>query len=142
MSDELQGWVSDPYRRHELRYYSAGNATYLVRDGNVEGRDPVEAFAVVTSANGSKSPIALDNGEAGTASPTPAPPRPHQHLRLLRPAGRAVVPTVRCSPRPAAGTGLDTPPPAWAPPDRVTRPRRLCRVGLATPAPICPMVRI
>ncbi len=35
MSDVLQGWQPDTYCRHELRYYSGGNATYLVRDGAV-----------------------------------------------------------------------------------------------------------
>ena len=42
MTEELQGWHPDPYGRHESRYFSAGRATFLVRDGYVEGSDPVE----------------------------------------------------------------------------------------------------
>lgn len=42
MTEELQGWHPDPYGRHEWRYFSAGRATFLVRDGRVEGSDPVE----------------------------------------------------------------------------------------------------
>ena len=42
MTEELQGWHPDPFGRHEWRYFSAGRATFLVRDGRVEGSDPVE----------------------------------------------------------------------------------------------------
>ena len=42
MTEELQGWHPDPYGRHESRYFSAGRPTFLVRDGYVEGSDPVE----------------------------------------------------------------------------------------------------
>ncbi len=42
MTEALQGWHPDPFGRHEVRYFSAGRATYLVRDGRVEGSDPVE----------------------------------------------------------------------------------------------------
>jgi hypothetical protein len=42
VSEELQGWHPDPFGRHEWRYFSAGRATFLVRDGRVEGSDPVE----------------------------------------------------------------------------------------------------
>ena len=36
-----QGWYPDPARRHELRWFSAGEPMGLVRDGGVEGRDPL-----------------------------------------------------------------------------------------------------
>jgi len=36
-----QGWYRDPWRRHEARYFSDGQPTFLVRDGDSEGRDPV-----------------------------------------------------------------------------------------------------
>jgi hypothetical protein len=41
MSDEHQeeGWYTDPYGRHEARWMSAGMATKLVRDGDVEAYD-------------------------------------------------------------------------------------------------------
>jgi len=35
-----QGWYTDPTRTHELRWYSAGTATDLVKDGAIESRDP------------------------------------------------------------------------------------------------------
>jgi hypothetical protein len=72
MSDALQGWQPDPYGRHELRYFSAGSPTYLVRDGGMEGSDPVTDFgppppmvAVAVSAE----PI---NGHAAGPGPTDA----------------------------------------------------------------------
>ena len=40
--EDLEGWFTDPYLRHEARWLSQGNPTRLVRDGDVEGSDPVE----------------------------------------------------------------------------------------------------
>jgi hypothetical protein len=38
---QLQGWSADPFGLHEERYFSAGRATKLVRDGKVESyQDP------------------------------------------------------------------------------------------------------
>jgi hypothetical protein len=37
--DDPQGWYRDPYHRHEDRYFSAGQATKLVRDGGQECYD-------------------------------------------------------------------------------------------------------
>lgn len=34
-----QGWYTDPTRAHELRWYSAGTPTDLVKDGAIESRD-------------------------------------------------------------------------------------------------------
>lgn len=34
-----QGWHTDPSGRHELRWYSAGTPTSLVKDGAMEGHD-------------------------------------------------------------------------------------------------------
>ena len=39
--NEPQGWYLDPYGRHELRWFSVGQPTALVRDGGVDGHDPV-----------------------------------------------------------------------------------------------------
>jgi hypothetical protein len=36
---EPQGWYRDPYHAHEDRYFSAGQATKLVRDDGQEGYD-------------------------------------------------------------------------------------------------------
>jgi hypothetical protein len=37
--DEPQGWYLDPYGVHELRWFSAGKPTALVRDAGVDGHD-------------------------------------------------------------------------------------------------------
>jgi hypothetical protein len=36
---ELQGWQPDPFGLHEMRYFSVGRPTKLVRDGRVEAYD-------------------------------------------------------------------------------------------------------
>jgi hypothetical protein len=43
-----QGWYTDPTRAHELRWYSAGAPTDLVKDGAVESRDAPPALGVST----------------------------------------------------------------------------------------------
>jgi hypothetical protein len=35
-----EGWYTDPWGHHEARWISQGNATALVRDGDVESQDP------------------------------------------------------------------------------------------------------
>lgn len=44
----MEGWYTDPYQRHEARWMSQGTPTSLVRDGGIEGSDPVtdEPFKV------------------------------------------------------------------------------------------------
>jgi hypothetical protein len=48
MDETMEGWYTDPYERHESRWMSQGTPTRLVRDGTVEGNDPVadEPFKV------------------------------------------------------------------------------------------------
>jgi hypothetical protein len=43
-----EGWYTDPFARHEARWMSEDVPTHLVRDGDVEGSDPVtdEPFKV------------------------------------------------------------------------------------------------
>lgn len=49
-----QGWFSDPWELHEARYFSAGTATKLVRDGLVEAyEDPPDRPNV-------REPVPLD----------------------------------------------------------------------------------
>ena len=36
---EIEGWYKDPFGRHELRWFSNGTPTALVRDGDAEGHD-------------------------------------------------------------------------------------------------------
>ena len=44
--ESATGWYQDPYGVHELRWISAGAATRLVRDGDVNSSDvpPAEPF--------------------------------------------------------------------------------------------------
>lgn len=35
-----EGWYEDPFGLHQHRWFSAGRPTGLVRDGNVEAKDP------------------------------------------------------------------------------------------------------
>jgi hypothetical protein len=46
--DEVEDWFTDPFGRHETRWMSFGTPTSRVRDGHIEGTDPVldEPFAV------------------------------------------------------------------------------------------------
>ncbi len=37
--EELEGWCTDPFGRHEARWLSDGTPTKLVRDGDVESYD-------------------------------------------------------------------------------------------------------
>lgn len=37
--EEEEGWFTDPFGRHELRWISTGTPTKLVRDGEVESYD-------------------------------------------------------------------------------------------------------
>ncbi|HEX4830128.1 MAG TPA: hypothetical protein VH478_03430 [Trebonia sp.] len=43
---DLQGWQPDPFGRHEARYFSAGQPTRLVRDGQAERYDELPPEAV------------------------------------------------------------------------------------------------
>jgi hypothetical protein len=38
-AEDLEGWCTDPFGRHEARWLSAGTPTTLVRDGDVESYD-------------------------------------------------------------------------------------------------------
>ena len=41
MDESMEGWYTDPFGRHDARWISQGTPTSLVRDGTVEGSDPV-----------------------------------------------------------------------------------------------------
>ncbi len=53
MTEQLEGWHTDPFGRHEARWLSDGQPTKLVRDGGVESYD------------------APPDGEVPTVVPTP-----------------------------------------------------------------------
>ena len=38
--EPLEGWYTDPFERHEARWFSAGAPSKLVRDGGAESSDP------------------------------------------------------------------------------------------------------
>jgi len=40
-NEESEGWFTDPFGRHEARWMSGDTPTDLVRDGRIEGHDPV-----------------------------------------------------------------------------------------------------
>ncbi len=46
---ELQGWYVDPWLRHQARYFSNGQPTSLVRDGDHESTDPPPSFPVLVT---------------------------------------------------------------------------------------------
>src|SRR5260221_7180786 len=75
VSDGLQGWQPDPYRRHELRYYSGGTATFLVRDGTVEGADPVDDVELPPpiEVHASAGPVIADTPRPPATPAAPAP---------------------------------------------------------------------
>jgi hypothetical protein len=62
MDETIEGWYSDPFARHEARWMSQGNPTSLVRDGAVEGSDPVANGPAVAV------PVRIETGPAENAS--------------------------------------------------------------------------
>jgi hypothetical protein len=73
--DKLQGWSADPFELHEVRYFSAGRPTKLVRDGDVESYDdpPSEeswSSAAAVAATGLGGGAASRAGSAQIGSET------------------------------------------------------------------------
>lgn len=67
-SRELQGWQPDPFGLHEMRYFSAGRPTKLVRDGRVEAyEEPPDDWAPVGTGAGAEA-TAVDSGQIASAS--------------------------------------------------------------------------
>jgi len=94
-NSQLQGWSADPFGLHEERYFSAGRATKLVRDGKVESyEDPPSD----TYDGPDDEAEAEEAEEAETSAPVPraAPGR--------RPAGGA-PPRAYATGQYARGTG-------------------------------------
>ena len=72
----LEGWYTDPYRRHDARWMSAGRPTNLVRDGNVTSHDEPpdgpwvtkpEPWASESTAGAGSDLLRADSAEAGDA---------------------------------------------------------------------------
>jgi hypothetical protein len=72
-SRELQGWQPDPFGVHEMRYFSVGRPTKLVRDGRVEAYDEPPGDLSSPGA-ASAAPAVAVGGEqaAGARVQTPA----------------------------------------------------------------------
>jgi hypothetical protein len=102
VTEERQGWHPDPFGRHESRYFSAGHPTFLVRDGFVEGSDPVEDIPPQVGPQQAEAEVGLAaewlvpeqraHGQhvdwiANAASPV-APPRPSVPPDVARERGR------------------------------------------------------
>jgi len=69
---DLQGWHPDPFSLHEVRYFSVGNPTKLVRDGRVESYDeptpdPVPATGPLTASLSNPSAASVSSPSAMTA---------------------------------------------------------------------------
>jgi hypothetical protein len=47
VDEQIEGWFTDPFDRHEARWFSVGTPTKLVRDGSTESHDdpPDEPFS-------------------------------------------------------------------------------------------------
>jgi len=70
---QLQGWSADPFGLHEQRYFSAGRATKLVRDGKLESYEdpPSDTYEVPDDEPEAQAPVPVAAGRP----PRAAPPR-------------------------------------------------------------------
>jgi hypothetical protein len=71
-SKDLQGWHPDPFASHEMRYFSAGRPTKLVRDGRAEAYDePPDDWSSVGAASSSQAmPATVLAAPSDAAGPT------------------------------------------------------------------------
>ena len=74
--EEVEGWFTDPFGRHEARWLSFGTPTKLVRDGGVEAYDePPDEEPTATperiepevAANGGADLIRAGDGSSGAS---------------------------------------------------------------------------
>jgi hypothetical protein len=96
----LQGWNADPFGLHELRYFSAGNPTKLVRDSGVDSYDepPAHEWSPAAAVAGASAPsgagAAVVGGRPGsgyrdpaslgrTPAPHSGPPAPRRRTGLV-----------------------------------------------------------
>jgi hypothetical protein len=81
----LQGWHADPFGLHEMRYFSSGRPTKLVRDGTVDAYDepPAEGFrsaAVAAGAASGSGPGPMPDGAWPRGGLELAASMPQDHL--------------------------------------------------------------
>ncbi|HVM65139.1 MAG TPA: hypothetical protein VMU14_09785 [Acidimicrobiales bacterium] len=67
--DEPEGWYLDPYGVHELRWFSAGKPTGLVRDGGVDGHEAPPAGPPPTGPVRPPEAGAAEGAHAGGEDP-------------------------------------------------------------------------
>jgi hypothetical protein len=89
---QLQGWCADPFGLHQARYFSAGRATKLVRDGGVESYDepPSQLYGVNEAAGPAPVAAVPPTWITGGTLPPPAVaagPYPRDAGRYPRDAG-------------------------------------------------------
>jgi hypothetical protein len=93
---QRQGWSADPFGLHEERYFSAGRATKLVRDGKVESYDdpPSETYqAPDDEAEAEEARPVFRAGVSGQYGPGPGVPK-RSIARLLAAAAAIIAATV------------------------------------------------
>jgi hypothetical protein len=69
-----EGWYTDPFRRHDARWFSDGSPTALVRDAGVTAQDPPPDTSFVVDPQGiddAPSLAADDLRRAGEESDDP-----------------------------------------------------------------------
>jgi hypothetical protein len=72
---DRQGWRTDPFGRHEFRYFSEGEPTRLVRDRGVDSYDEPPADLWGRESNATAQPDALSGaGDVSTAAAFEYPP--------------------------------------------------------------------
>ncbi len=65
------GWERDPYGIHELRYFSQGNPTKLVKDGEVESYDDPPAGPTGLGSDGRHTSVPTMEPQAATSAAPP-----------------------------------------------------------------------
>jgi hypothetical protein len=110
-SRPLQGWQPDPFGLHEMRYFSVGNPTKLVRDGRTEAYDepPANSTTELPESAEPEASQAAASARATTGG-------------VLVASANAVRPTgVESTARPSARVQSAHVPPARVPPARRRR---------------------
>ncbi len=122
---KLQGWHADPFGLHERRYFSAGNPTKLVRDGDVEAYDEPpapepQAAEVVAAVNASEPVTSSDETEVSPSEPQAA--EVVAAVSVLEPASPQDEAEVSSSHLPAVAAAVSAPGPDSGPEDTEASP--------------------
>lgn len=74
VDESMEGWYTDPFGRHEVRWMLQGIPTRLVRDGSVEGSDPVTDEPFIVTPSGLKDILSLALGSTSLITPSESLP--------------------------------------------------------------------